>query len=163
MGVPCAIPPMTTDYSRTAPVASTNAATRHLGLLILRLTAGGSLLFWYGGRQALVGWSHIWHKTPWALPGQLTSLGFPLGVPTAIFLVVLTLLGSLFVMIGLLTRLSALSLGLVASVTALLFTAHPAIEEPAILYTGLCLAISLCGPGLLALDEVLKSKSRRRP
>lgn len=157
-----ASPVMPPDYSRSAPAAAPPALSRQLGLLLLRLTAGTSLLFWYGGREALAAWSHIWHKTPWTLPGQLAALGFPLAWPVAVFLVILTLLGSAFVILGLLTRLSAFALGLTATVTALLFTAHPAIEEHALLYAGLCFAISLCGPGLFALDRVLRSTASRR-
>ncbi len=154
---------MPLDYTRSAaPVPASHSFTRHLGLLLLRLTAGGSLLIWYGWREGLSAWSHVWHKTPWAIPGQLATLGFPLPLALAITLVVLTLLGSLFIMLGLLTRLSALALGLVAAVTALLYTAYPEIEEQALLYTGLCLAISLTGPGLYAIDQVLRLTTKRR-
>ena len=153
---------MAIDYSRSAPAAAPTPITRHLGLLLLRLTAGGSLLFWYGGRQAITGWNHIWHKTPWDLLGQLTALGFPLSLTVGIFLVILTILGSTFIMLGLLTRLSAMALGMVGAVTALLYTAYPEIEEQALLYTGLCLAISLCGAGPFALDTLLRSTAGRR-
>lgn len=155
---------MLADYSRPAPTTvRSTPMTRHLGLLLLRLTAGLSLLCWYGGREALAAWSNIWHKTSWALPGQLVTLGFPLAWPLAVFLVILTLLGSVFIILGLLTRLSALALGMTAAITALLFTAHPTIEEHALLYAGLCFAISLCGPGLFALDSLLRAKPSRRP
>ena len=156
-------PPMAIDYSRSAPATAPTSITRHLGLLLLRFTAGGSLLFWYGGRQAITGWNHIWHKTPWALPGQLAGLGFPLSLTVSIFLVILTILGSTFIMLGLLTRLSAIAMGVVAAVTALLFTAYPEIEEQALLYTGLCFAISLCGAGPFAVDKLLRSSTSRRP
>ncbi len=151
------------DYSRAPTTTSTATTARHLGLLLLRLTAGGSLLCWYSGRQALLGWSHLWQKTPWELPGQLTTLGFPLALPLAVFLVILTFAGALFMILGLLTRLSAILIAVVAAVTAILFTAYPVVEERALLYTGLCLAISLCGPGLIALDGALKARAKRRP
>ena len=153
---------MPPDYPRSAPAAVPPPSTaRQLGLLLLRITAGTSLLFWYGGREALSAWSHLWQKTPWALPGQLATLGFPLAWAVATFLVLLVLIGSSFIILGLLTRLSALALGLTAGVTALLFTAHPAVEEHALLYAGLCFAISLCGPGLFALDRLLQTTGRR--
>jgi uncharacterized membrane protein YphA (DoxX/SURF4 family) len=154
---------MPLDYSRPASVVPPPSLARNFGLLLLRLTAGGSLLFWYGGREALTAWSHIWHKTPWGLPAQLNTLGFPLALPIGLTLVILTLLGSFFMVIGLLTRLSSIAMGLVATVTAFLFTAHPEIEEQALLYTGLCFAISLCGPGMFAMDQVLKATTSRRP
>ena len=153
---------MLPDYPRPAPTASSSPLARHCGLLVLRLTAGGSLLFWYGGREAMGAWSHVWQKTPWALPGQLTALGFPAGLTLALLLVSLVLLGSLFIILGLLTRLSAITLGLVSLTTAFLYTAFPEIEEQALLYTGICLAICLSGPGLFALDRVLRATAGRR-
>lgn len=131
---------MPPDYSRPAPAPASFSLARHSGLLALRLTAGGSLLCWYGVREALGAWAHIWQKSPWSLPSQLSALGFPAALPLALSLVGLTLLGSLFIVLGLLTRLSAIILGLVAIATACLYTAYPEIEEKALLYTGLCLA-----------------------
>lgn len=154
---------MPLDYTRPAPAVPAPALARNFGLLLLRLTAGGSLLFWYGGREGLAAWSHIWHKTPWGLPGQLTTLGFPLALPVGFTLVILTLLGAFFMVIGFLTRLSSVAMGLIALVTAFLFTAYPDIEEEALLYTGLCFAICLCGPGMFAMDQVLKVSTNRRP
>lgn len=153
---------MPLDYSRPAPVVPPLSVARNAGLLLLRLTCGGSLLFWYGAREALNAWSHIWHKTPWGLPAQLTTLGFPLALPTALTLVVLSLMASVFIVIGLLTRISSVAISLVAAVTAVLFTAYPEIEEKALLYAGLCFAIALCGPGLFAVDPLLKATMSRR-
>ena len=153
---------MPPDYSRSAPATASFPLARHAGLLVLRLTAGGSLLCWYGFREVTGAWSHIWHKTPWALPGQLAVLGFPFSLPLGLLLVCFTLLGAAFIILGLLTRLSAAILGLVSVTTAFLYTAYPEIEEQALLYTGLCLAVCLGGPGLFALDQLLRGQAGRR-
>jgi uncharacterized membrane protein YphA (DoxX/SURF4 family) len=152
---------MTTDYPRSSP-AQVPRLSLHVGLLVLRITTGGSLIAWHVAREGIGGWAHIWDKTSWTLPVALASLGFPVALPLAISLVVITLLGSFFMMLGLLTRLSAFVLMALAIVTALLYHAFPATAQLAVLYAGSFLAIALCGPGLFACDRVLRQLSQRR-
>jgi len=149
------------EYTRATPAAPSFLISRQLGLLLLRLTAGGSLLYWHAGGQIPAAWSHIWHKTPWELPGQLASLGFPLPLPLAILAILLVLLGALGLVVGLLTRLSAILLGIITGLTALLYFHYPAILEPAILLSGLCFALCLTGPGTFAIDHLLRHATRR--
>lgn len=154
---------MSFEYNRPVPPVPSANVARNLGLLVLRLATGGALLYWHGWKGSLAAWSHIWHKTTWDLPGQLATLGFPIPLPLGLTLVVTALLGSLFLILGLLTRLSAVLLALLAVITALLYRAHPGIAEMAVLYTGACLTISLCGSGAMALDRLLRAVTTRRP
>ena len=129
---------------------------------MLRFVAGGCLLTAHGLGGGLAAWSHIWHKTPWGLPGQLADLGFPFALPLGIALILFTLLGGLFLILGLLTRSSALVMGLMTLVAALLYRSLPGVAETAILYTGICVAIFLGGPGALSLDHLLRAATKRK-
>ncbi len=135
---------------------------RQLGLLVLRLATGGTLILWHAWREATAGWSHLWHKTDWSLPGHLGSLGFPAPLAVSIALVSIAFLGAIFVILGLLTRSSAALLAVLAMTTAFLYSAYPSVAENAVHYAGSCLAITLCGPGSLALDALLRTFARRR-
>lgn len=156
---------MPPDYTRPAPAASKVAQSfaRSMGLLTLRLVTGGALLFWHAWAQAHQAWSSIWHKTPWDLPSTLAAMGFPLAFPLALALVLLLLLSSSFLMIGLLTRLSALLLATLAIIASALYHAYPAIAETAVLYAGAGLASAWCGPGAFAVDRALRAFATRRP
>lgn len=153
---------MPLEYNRPAPPPPSVHPARQLGLLVLRLTTGGTLILWHGWREAVAGWSHLWHKTPWILPGNLASMGFPFSLAVALALVVISLLGAAFVLLGLLTRTSAVVLAALAMVTAFLYAADPGVSENAVHYAGSCLAIALCGPGTLAMDALLRAFTRRR-
>lgn len=153
---------MPLEYNRPAPPAPSVHPARQLGLLVLRLTTGGTLILWHAWREAAAGWSHLWHKSPWTLPTHLAELGFPFPLAVSIALVVTAFLGAIFVLLGLLTRSSSVLLATLAMATAFLYAAYPATAEIAVLYAGACLAIALCGPGVLALDSLLRTLIRRR-
>ena len=153
---------MPPDHTRSTGTPPTPGILLNLGLLILRFVAGGCLLAAHGWGGGLAAWSHIWHKTPWGLPGQLADLGFPFALPLGISLILFTLLGGLFLILGLLTRSSALVMGLMTLMAALLYRAFPGVAETAILYTGICVAIFLGGPGACSLDHLLRAATKRR-
>ncbi len=148
------------QYSR-APTAVTSPVSRQIGLLILRITVGGSLLYWQLARELPAAWSNIWQKTGWELPGQLAALGFPLPFPLAVSLVLLVLLSALAIAIGLLTRFSAVLMGSICVITALLYRHHPQVVQSALLLAGACAAICFCGAGHLAADRLLRAATRR--
>jgi uncharacterized membrane protein YphA (DoxX/SURF4 family) len=154
---------MPIDYNRPAPASPARSFARHLGLLGLRLVTGTALQVWHGWREGLLAWSHLWHKTAWDLPAQLAALGFPFSIALAGFLVITTLLGSVLLVLGLLTRLSAVVLAVLAVITAVLYAAYPMVAELAVLYAGACLTIALCGPGAFALDRLLRLVATKRP
>lgn len=158
---------MPPDYTRAAPAASAakvaQSLARSIGLLTLRLVTGGALLFWHGWSQGRSAWSHIWQKTPWDLPGVLAAMGFPLSLALAFALVLIVLLSASFLMIGLLTRLSALLLASLAIIASALYHAYPGIAETAVLYAGAGLTSACCGPGAFAVDRALRALATKRP
>lgn len=153
---------MPLDHSRTTAAPPTPGILLNLGLLVLRIVAGSCLLAAHGWAGGLAAWSHIWHKTPWTMPGQLADLGFPFSLALGIALVLFTLLGGLFLILGLLSRSSALVMGLMTLMTAVLYRAFPPLAETAILYTGISVAIFLGGPGAFSLDHWLRTATKRR-
>lgn len=155
-------PAMPLDQSRTTASPPTPGILLNLGLLLLRFVTGSCLLSAHGWGGGLAAWSHIWKKTPWGLPGQLADLGFPFALPLGIALILLTLVAGVFLILGLLTRSSALVIGLMTLTAALLYRAFPGVAETAMLYTGICVAIFLGGPGAFSLDHWLRAATRRR-
>ncbi|MDB6069271.1 MAG: hypothetical protein JWL81_442 [Verrucomicrobiales bacterium] len=154
---------MPLEYSRPPqPAPPAPSLLRNLGLMALRITLGAPLLFCHAWPQGRAGWSHLWYKTPWELPPQLTSLGFPLPLAIALTLTVLAIIGSLFILIGLLTRTSAAVLSAISLLSAFLYNAYPAVAEVSFLYGGAFIALCLCGPGAIALDHILRSLTKRR-
>lgn len=153
---------MPLDYSRPAPAAPPADPLRHIGLLVLRLVTGGTLLLWHAGREAVTGWKYLWYKTPWDLPGQLGILGFPAPLAVGLGAVIVCLFGAAFLVLGLLTRISALLICSLSVITAILYAAYPVVAESAVLLAGASLAIAFCGPGALSLDNVLRLSTRRR-
>ncbi len=153
---------MPLDHSRPASSPPSPSILLNLGLLVLRIVAGSCLLAAHGWEAGRAAWSHIWHKTPWGLPGQLADLGFPFSLPLGIAMILLTLLGGLFLILGLLSRSSALVMGLMTLMAALLYRAFPSAAETAVLYTGIFVALFLGGPGAFSLDYGLRAATRRR-
>ncbi|MES2708394.1 MAG: DoxX family protein [Verrucomicrobiota bacterium] len=132
-----------------------------VGLLLLRLTAGLSLLVWHGWREAFGAWLHLWRKTAWPFPETLKSLGFPWPLPVGVALVVIGVFCSIFLVLGLLTRVSAALLGTAAVTSAILYQAYPDRAEKYLLYAGAYLALLLSGPGWLSADGLLRRAVRR--
>ncbi len=120
------------EYYRTPPVhpPGFHSLLQALGLLLLRITAGLSLLTWHGWRETFGAWLHLWRKTTWSFPETLGSLGFPWPIPFAVALVIIGVLCSIFLILGLLTRISAALLGVAAITSAILYPPEPGGNPP---------------------------------
>lgn len=136
-----------------------------VGLLILRLGVGGFLLM------------HGWGKLQLLLAGKFDAIGDPIGLGGAASLVLVTLAEfgcSLLVMMGLLTRLAAVTVVISMSVAA--FVAHgsdpwtmdeaarlfmagqtefPVSKEPALVYLAVFLTLVFTGAGKFSLDALI--------
>jgi uncharacterized membrane protein YphA (DoxX/SURF4 family) len=103
----------------------------------------------------------IWLEKPWPLADFLLSKGLSLGQGKAFAgtLVVLICLGIPALCLGLFTRLSAaILLGLALLATIFTFGDATSSAEPPLLYSLLCLAIFLNGPGRMSLDTFFTRK-----
>lgn len=122
-----------------------------LGLLILRLGAGGSMLFAHG-LQKLLGYSEMSAKFP-----DPIGLGSELSLILAIFA---EFLCSALVMLGLVTRLAALPVCATMFVAAFLVHADDpfAKKELALLYLVVFVFLALAGGGSFSLDSVIRRR-----
>jgi putative oxidoreductase len=123
-----------------------------LGLLTLRLGAGGFLLFAHG-LQKLVNFSEISAK----FPDPLGFLGSEVSLILAIFA---ELLCSALVMLGLLTRLAALPVCVMMFVAAFLVHGDDpfAKKELALLYLVVFAFLALAGGGTFSLDTLIRRR-----
>ncbi|MFP4145863.1 MAG: DoxX family protein [Phycisphaeraceae bacterium] len=138
-----------------------SSVTGSIGLLILRLGAGGYLL------------THGWGKLQLLLDGGFDRFHDPIGLGPEASLVLITgaeFFCSLLVMAGLATRLAAVPVVIAMGVAALVVHAadpwtmgggSPS-KEPALLYLTLFLTLIFTGPGWLSLDALIASRLARR-
>lgn len=151
------------DYYRQPPTTLPVALVRDSCLLILRLTAGGVLLMFHW-REALAAWQFVWHKQPWDYLESIRASAFPLPEAVACGSTVLGLLCAVFIVTGMLTRISALVLLALTAVTFFLYMWVPVVAEVTMLYGGLLLVLFISGPGTLSCDALLRDRRtvRRR-
>src|SRR5688572_30296675 len=98
------------DFNHSPHAPPSGSVIHDAGLLILRWCAGLTLIFMHALEEGTRGWGHVWHKEPWAFAAEITDRGFPFPQAVAIAAVVAAMLGSIFVVLGLLCRVSALVL-----------------------------------------------------
>lgn len=125
---------------------STRLGSKDLGLLVIRVVFGISMLLGHG----LTKWGKLWS-------GQHMHFEAPLGLEPALTLGIAVLAevgGSILVILGLLTRLALIPLILTMSVA--LFVVHDgdafSTMEKALLYGATFLGLWFTGPGKLSLD-----------
>lgn len=128
---------------------------RDAGLLILRWCAGLALLFFHAWDEVILGWRHVWHKTAWPYAAEIAERGFPLPEAVACTSAVIAIMGSAFLISGLLCRVSALVLLVCSLVALFLYGSVPDLAEKLLLYAGVYLVLFLCGPGRLSVDALL--------
>ncbi len=137
--------------------------TTSFGLLILRLGVGGFMA------------THGWGKLQMVLAGDYENFGDPLGLGKGLSLIMVMLaefVCALAVMVGFLTRLTALPVVFAMGVAAFVvhggdpWTMQPtgASKEPALLFFIPFLALVFTGPGKFSVDALIwKSKETRSP
>lgn len=144
--------------SGSEPNPTRNASVKDklldLGLLILRLGAGGFMLFAHG-LQKLLNYSELSGK----FPDPLGFLGGELSLILAIFA---EFLCSALVTLGLVTRLAALPLCATMFVAAFLVHGDDpfAKKELALLYLAVFAFLALSGGGTFSLDTVLRRRRK---
>ena len=126
-----------------------------LSTLIARVTLGALLVF-HGTNKVFGGVS--------GLASHLSALGWPLSGVQAILASYTEFLGGIFLVVGLLTRVSAaLNVGLF---TIIFFVYHGSDsfsdKESALVYLVLSVIVLLLGPGKISVDNFLFRKSGAR-
>ncbi len=145
------------DLSRPASPSLLGSALRDAGLFILRWCAGVTLLAFHAWREGVLGWRHLWYKEPWNWSVEVAERGFPLPTAVAVASVVAAIAGSIFLLTGLLCRLSAAVLLAGALCGLFLYGRVPETAERLALYAGIYTVLVLCGPGRLSLDHLFSA------
>ncbi len=147
------------EYYRNPNAATPGLIVRDVGLLLLRIGAGLTLGLSHAWQHLILGWNHIWKKEAWSLVDLLQEWGLPAPMVLASIASVIFALCSLGLVLGVLTRLSALLL-LVCAVTGLAFTLFSPSAEMLWLYATIYAVLFICGPGCFSIDFLLNRRKK---
>ena len=150
------------DYYRPHTAPPAGLLLRDTGLLLLRLAAGFSLLLFHAWNEGLLGWKHVWEKTPWPFAAEIAERGFPFPEAVSIIAIVAATLGSFFLITGLLCRVSAALLAVCTLCGLFLYVGIAEVAEKLVLYAVIYLVLVICGPGLFSLDSLLGGRRNAR-
>jgi len=132
-----------------------NGAAATFGHLFLRISAG-LMIFYIHGWHKLEGWiAYLQNGTPWKLAGEVAGMHFPAPLASAVAATLVQFICSLFIIVGLFTRINAaLLLGALsgAILQNLLAGRDPQL---AILYTLVVATLLLIGGGKFSVDARL--------
>jgi uncharacterized membrane protein YphA (DoxX/SURF4 family) len=145
------------EYYRNPQAPSAGHLVRDTGLLVLRVGVGLVLGIYHAWREVLLGWNFVWKKQSWLLAQTVEDFGLPVPKILACAAAVVMALGAVGLVLGVLSRLSALLL-LACAVVGLLFTIADPIGEKLLLYAVACGVIVICGPGCFSIDALLNRK-----
>jgi uncharacterized membrane protein YphA (DoxX/SURF4 family) len=150
------------DYNRSPLASSAGLAVRDTGLLILRWCAGLALIVYHAWNEGERAWKHVWQKEPWAFAVEVAERGFPLPQAVAVAAVAAAMLGSVFLITGLLCRISAVVLLAITLCGLFLYGGVPELAERLSLYAGIYLVLVICGPGRISLDALFSNRRSGR-
>lgn len=150
------------DYHRNPHAPPPGLLIRDAGLVILRWCAGLGLIIFHAWDEGVLGWKHVWQKEPWAYAAEIAERGFPLPEVVAAATVVAAALGSLFLLTGLLCRISAMVLLACTLCAGFLYGRIPEMGEKILLYAAIYSVLVLCGPGRFSLDALLTGRRAAR-
>src|SRR6266566_4962706 len=84
-----------------------NGVAANFGHLFLRVSAG-IMIFYIHGLHKLEGWiAYLQHGTPWELAKEVAGMHFPAPFASAIAATLVQFICSLFIVVGLFTRINA--------------------------------------------------------
>src|SRR5580658_6340067 len=87
-----------------------NGTAATFGHFFLRISAG-LMIFYIHGWHKLEGWiAYLQHGTPWKLAEEVSGMHFPAPLASAVAATLVQFICSLFVVIGLFTRMNAVLL-----------------------------------------------------
>ena len=132
-----------------------NLNNTDVGLLIMRVTFGG-LMYLNHGQSKLLGGVDRWYGLGGALTNLIgleslrTFFGLMASLSESIF--------SLFIVVGLLTRISSSLLGFTMFIATLRHVLDGDFPEMAILYLIFCVLMLVAGPGKYSADSLYLKK-----
>ena len=147
---------------KTLSVEPSSAAAT-FGHLFLRVSAG-LMVFYIHGLHKLEGWiAYLQNGTPWELLEEVEGMHFPVPYPSAIVATLIQFICSLFILVGLFTRINAVLL--LGALSGALLQNLLAGRSPqlALLYILIVITIIFIGGGRFSLDAKLLSKFKNTP
>lgn len=134
-----------------------------LGYLFLRVSAG-VMIFYIHGCHKLEGWiSYLQHGTPWRLVEEVAGMHFPAPLASAVAATLVQFISSLFIVVGLFTRINAALLLCALSGAIVQNLLADRDTQLAILYSLVVLTIVLMGGGKYSLDARLSERLAGKP
>jgi putative oxidoreductase len=128
-----------------------NSAAATFGHLFLRIS-GGLMIFYIHGWHKLEGWiAYLQNGTPWKLAEEVAGMHFPAPLASAVAATLVQFICSLFIIIGLFTRINAILLFGALSGAILQNLLAGRDPQLAILYT-LVVLTAFIGGGRTSLD-----------
>src|SRR6266403_5420374 len=132
-----------------------NGAAATFGHLFLRISAG-LMVFYIHGLHKLEGWiAYLQHGTPWTLAEEVAGMHMPAPLASAVAATLVQFICSLFIIVGLFTRINAILLFGALSGAILQNLLAGRDPQLAILYTLVVLALAFMGGGRISLDAKL--------
>jgi putative oxidoreductase len=136
-----------------------NGAAATFGHLFLRVSAG-TMIFYIHGLHKLEGWiAYLQHGTPWTLAEEVAGMHFPAPLASAVAATLVQFICSLFIIVGLFTRINTLLLFGALSGAILQNLLADRDPQLAILYTVVVLTLAFMGSGKISLDARLFAKA----
>src|SRR6266699_6299071 len=138
-----------------------NGAAATFGHLFLRISAG-LMIFYIHGCHKLEGWiAYLQNGTPWKLAEEVAGMHFPAPLASAVVATLVQFICSLFIIVGLCTRINALLL--FGALSGAILQNFLAGRDPqlAILYTLVVLSLAFIGGGRISLDAKLFAKAEQ--
>jgi putative oxidoreductase len=140
-----------------------NGAAATFGHLFLRVSAG-TMIFYIHGLHKLEGWiAYLQHGTPWTLAEEVAGMHFPAPLASAVAATLVQFICSLFIIVGLFTRINALLLFGALSGAILQNLLAGRDPQLAILYTLVVLTLAFIGGGRISLDAKSFAKPEQSP
>ena len=138
-----------------------DGAAANFGHLFFRV-AGGLMIFYIHGLHKLEGGiAYLQHGTPWTLAEEVAGMHFPAPLASAVAATLVQFICSLFIVVGLFTRINAALL--VCALSGAIMQNLLAARDPqlAILYSLVVLTLVFLGGGKYSLDAMLISMAER--
>lgn len=142
------------DYHRNPQAPTPGLLIRDAGLLLLRIGVASLLITYHGWDQAIAGWKHLWQQQPWPFLDVITKYGLPIPQVIAVLSVLIIVLCSLGLFFGVVARLSA-ALLLVLAAGAISLNFWDPIAEKFWIYSVVYVVLLLSGPGCFSLAKLL--------
>jgi putative oxidoreductase len=129
-----------------------------LGNLILRVVTGASVIIFHSWARVVGMVKFLGSGKHWGFIDMLQKVGLPLPGFFAILVVLVEFIGSIFIILGLFTRISAIGLALVLIFAIYFQIVTKASVELSLIYLSIFIFLALAGAGKFSLD----SKSGRK-